>query len=1290
MSTTHHDFVVKHGLSLADDKNIKLGSSDEFKLYHTSSGNSIISETGGGSLYIDGTNIYLRNGTATGEAMADFVSDGAVSLYYNNSKKFETTSAGATLTGDFTTTGNVGINGAPISSDIGLAVEADTSDSSTYAFIAKNAAGNTRFYVRGDGVVAVSGSQYLYAASSGTGFYVQNNAVFRGDISNDSGDLSLADNVNITGNVGIGTTSPATKLEISSGGADVNTIRASYDTNNYLEIAHNRISAASSGTDAILFQTSGTNRAIINTTGLGIGTTSPDAPLTIHSSSDPEIRVGYNSSQDHRLTWDSSKLFLDADPDNANNNSALGFRVDGSLVGYFTDSGNFGIGASTSLSYKLQVRHDVLASTDLDPVSVRLYNNSDGGAAILFENGVSAKSKISFGVEGTGASTDETFIGFSTGANTSMSERMRIDSSGKVGIGTASPAQQLSIAPDTDISAEIGKAHVGMVGHSDYAGFSHVDMNAGSSYALLQSAAGVTFLNAPAGQSIKFRIGNANKMLLNSSGFLGIGTSSPTHLLHVAGDIRINAGSALKLYNSAGNAWAQIAYDATNDSIQVQRSFIPSTNNYYHLGTTAVRWGTVYAVNLDVTNFSPTNIAITSGTVKLDGDHPSGTNNVALGDGAGANFASGDVVVITDLGSGNSVTKNNRWSGLAGTTTNANLSTYVQYEVGDLVTIANADNTASGSARKVTGKGAHLTEAGDFLVGDVSSNNFIFFSPDSDEITIKTGGVLIDQIKSNSFNLKDIRGNVFISTHLADSTHDGAVRLHHAGLLDNPPIASTSGSGLVIEAGMNVEGSDSGHFITRSLKAKDSNGLSLRTDDNQVRLFIKDDGNVGIGTTAPAASLHVQTSGTGDTLLLESTDTGSGNAPNLTLWRNSSSPADGDAIGRIKFNAEDDAGNAHAFAQIDSEVADASNTTENGTLNFRTQVDGTLATRLAIDSAGRVGVGTTAPNQPLDVQGNIRIPVGSTLRAEENDGTYRGAIRLSNTSTYDFGIFMQSNGSSPALHIRNSDRNVGIGTTIPTEKLQVSGRILATGITSQTSGLRLESLDTSVNLGESIGDIEFSSSDTSTGGSGIQAKISAVADNSFGTSYALSFQTGSSANPTEKVRIDNTGNLQLSTASTSIGAARIGLKFQTGFNQFGAIHPFDITNDAINDDTTDLGQSNARFDDVYATNGTIQTSDQDEKQDFEALSDAEKRVAVAAKGLLKKFRWKSAVTEKGDNARIHFGIVAQELEAAFTAEGLDAGRYGMFISSTWTEDGIEKTRGGVRYHELLAFIIASI
>ena len=144
---------------------------------------------------------------------------------------------------------------------------------------------------------------------------------------------------------------------------------------------------------------------------------------------------------------------------------------------------------------------------------------------------------------------------------------------------------------------------------------------------------------------------------------------------------------------------------------------------------------------------------------------------------------------------------------------------------------------------------------------------------------------------------------------------------------------------------------------------------------------------------------------------------------------------------------------------------------------------------------------------------------------------------------------------------------------------------------------------------------------------------------------------------------------------------------------------------ASRDDAINLGSSSNRFDTIFAKSSTINTSDRDEKQDIEELSDAEKRVAVAAKGLLRKYRWKSSVAEKGDDARIHFGIIAQDLEAAFKAEGLDAARYGMWCSdSFWVdsegetydtqeeapEGATEQTRLGVRYSQVLAFIIAAI
>jgi hypothetical protein len=127
--------------------------------------------------------------------------------------------------------------------------------------------------------------------------------------------------------------------------------------------------------------------------------------------------------------------------------------------------------------------------------------------------------------------------------------------------------------------------------------------------------------------------------------------------------------------------------------------------------------------------------------------------------------------------------------------------------------------------------------------------------------------------------------------------------------------------------------------------------------------------------------------------------------------------------------------------------------------------------------------------------------------------------------------------------------------------------------------------------------------------------------------------------------------------------------------------------------TQDLGSTSLRFDTLFATNGTINTSDVNEKQDIELLDEAEIRVAQKCKTLLKKFRWRDMVEEKGEDARIHFGIIAQDLAKAFGDEGLDAGRYGMFTSSTWVideETGEERTRLGVRYTELLAFIISAI
>ena len=163
----------------------------------------------------------------------------------------------------------------------------------------------------------------------------------------------------------------------------------------------------------------------------------------------------------------------------------------------------------------------------------------------------------------------------------------------------------------------------------------------------------------------------------------------------------------------------------------------------------------------------------------------------------------------------------------------------------------------------------------------------------------------------------------------------------------------------------------------------------------------------------------------------------------------------------------------------------------------------------------------------------------------------------------------------------------------------------------------------------------------------------------------------------------------------------------------------------ITDNSRDIGSSSYRWDDIYATNGTIQTSDRNEKQQIAPLTSAEITAAKAISQLFKTYKWNSSVESKGDNARTHTGVIAQEVEAAMSDAGLDAGNYAFFISTTWwetstevpaveadeengieaqdaytsietyntqeeaPEGAIECNRKGIRYPELLSFIGAA-
>ena len=98
-----------------DNNILHLGDSNDLAIYHDGS-HSYIRDQGTGNLYIQGTNnVSIRKDDGS-EVMAVFIADGASELYFNNSKKLETTTAGITVTGDITASGltlsgNLTVNG---------------------------------------------------------------------------------------------------------------------------------------------------------------------------------------------------------------------------------------------------------------------------------------------------------------------------------------------------------------------------------------------------------------------------------------------------------------------------------------------------------------------------------------------------------------------------------------------------------------------------------------------------------------------------------------------------------------------------------------------------------------------------------------------------------------------------------------------------------------------------------------------------------------------------------------------------------------------------------------------------------------------------------------------------------------------------------------------------------------------------------------------------------------------------------------------------------------------------
>jgi hypothetical protein len=123
----------------------------------------------------------------------------------------------------------------------------------------------------------------------------------------------------------------------------------------------------------------------------------------------------------------------------------------------------------------------------------------------------------------------------------------------------------------------------------------------------------------------------------------------------------------------------------------------------------------------------------------------------------------------------------------------------------------------------------------------------------------------------------------------------------------------------------------------------------------------------------------------------------------------------------------------------------------------------------------------------------------------------------------------------------------------------------------------------------------------------------------------------------------------------------------TLLNASGVFYP-------VNDNTQSLGSSGKRWSVVYAGTGTINTSGAETKANTAALSQAEIAVAKALAANIRIFQFCDAVANKGEAAaRLHAGMIYEDVVAAFAAEGLDPLRYGIVCRDPATKK-VTKTR----------------
>ena len=795
---------------------------------------------------------------------------------------------------------------------------------------------NTFLDVQGDDanayIRAHSGSNSVWLYQGGSSSYLQAQAGSTLRLGSGTSNLVITNTsgevMRISGsNVGIGTTNPSEKLEVSGGikgdalflsdGGDyeVKLLTGNITTNHTFTFPDTEgtlaitsdIPSASQWDDV----TGGINYANGN---VGIGTDSPNVSIQAESNSSQDkrtLRLAYDSS----YYFDIAQLGAAGVHYNAVQAPSGGhkFKIDGSEKMTIAYSGNVGIG-TTSPSEKLEVSG----------------SRSKFNGILVGEN----RTDIQFEGDGNLAVGNNDWLILKEGGQ----EVMRAGGSSKnVGIGTTSPSAKLHVAGATVIDGfTTGSAMALNVGGSNNAQIRtrHIE---GKSYN--SSSLGELNLNYYSNHNVSMAVGGGN---------VGIGTTSPSTKLEIADTtptLRLTDTRNLNVGDWDDVSLGKLQFK-TSDTSSPGARVLSEIEAYSGTGAASapesqLRFKT--ATNLD-----------TSATTKM-------TISAAGNVGIGTTTPTRELDVIGQIQASDRVISNQLQA-------RSSFGVVFKNSSGsDLMLMSNDGKLGIGTTspnKKLHVNSGTINEAARFESADVGA--FIEFK-DSGTTDLPIIGAV-----GNNFDIRT-----------GGSTSVRATSAGNVGIGTDSPIVKLDvvGTARFADVSPRMVLQETGNAKDFSLKINTDGRLSFLNDDlaSEV-LTIKQNGNVGIGTTSPTSTLHV---------------VGTQVYEGYVKFENT--------VHAIRLDLKSSSHTANIYMDGTGGVISGGGLIFN-TPTSRTHFMESGTPKMSIIS-GNVGIGTTSPGQKLEVDGQVlsdgyRLAAMQTAPATRNSAGTLGEIVIDGNHIY--------------------------------------------------------------------------------------------------------------------------------------------------------------------------------------------------------------------------------------------------------------------------------------------------